>query len=174
MTLKKILIFAASLGLLALGSLAAGCGGDDSDTTATDSSAAVTSEADADADAGTAGTATSSGPADASLEITMNDFSFDPADATTKAGAVEISAPNDGATIHELVLAKSNLDPAKLPTIGDGEVDEEALDVPGEIPDVPAGETGTATIDLTPGKYVIFCNLPGHYAQGMYGSLTVK
>lgn len=152
---KKTSTFAVSLGLLVLGSGAAGCGGDDSDRAAADSS-------------------TSSGSAEGSLEITMDDFSFAPADATTKSATVDISAPNEGATTHELVLVKSNLDPAKLPTAGDGTVDEEALDSPGEIPDVGAGETGEATVDLSPGKYVMFCNLPGHYAQGMYGSLTVK
>ena len=44
----------------------------------------------------------------------------------------------------------------------------------GEIPDVEAGETKSEEFELTPGKYVIFCNLPGHYAGGMYGTLTVS
>ena len=30
------------------------------------------------------------------------------------------------------------------------------------------------TVDLTPGKYAMICNLPGHYQRGMYGSLTAK
>jgi hypothetical protein len=64
-----------------------------------------------------------------------------------------------------------------VPTVADGGIDEEKLDEQareiGEIPDVEAGETKEATFDLTPGKYVMFCNLPGHYAQGMYGSITV-
>ena len=30
------------------------------------------------------------------------------------------------------------------------------------------------TFKLTAGKYVMFCNLPAHYAQGMYGTLTAK
>ncbi len=166
-------LLATAFAILAAALFAFGCGGDDSSTTSADSSAATSADADADEDAA-AETSTSSGPADASLEVQMDDFSFNPADATTTAGSVEISAPNVGGVMHELVLAKTNLDPAKLPTVAGGEVDEEALDVPGEIPDVAAGSTGTATIDLEPGKYVMFCNLPAHYAQGMYGSLTVK
>ena len=43
----------------------------------------------------------------------------------------------------------------------------------GEIPDVEADKTKSEEFELTPGKYVMFCNLPGHYAAGMYGTLTV-
>ena len=45
---------------------------------------------------------------------------------------------------------------------------------PGEIADVEAGKTKSATNDLTPGKYAMICNVPGHYEQGMYGSVTAK
>jgi uncharacterized cupredoxin-like copper-binding protein len=90
---------------------------------------------------------------------------------------VTIDAPNDGQLEHELVLFKTNTDPANLPTASDGGVDEEKLDKVagevGEIADVEAGDSGSGKFDLTPGKYVMFCNLPGHYAQGMYGTLTV-
>ena len=53
-------------------------------------------------------------------------------------------------------------------------LDEEKLNSPGEIPDVAAGATKQAIINLKPGNYAMFCNLPGHYAAGMYGTLTVK
>ncbi len=104
----------------------------------------------------------------------MNEFSFVPDKLTAKAGSTAIEAENVGKMAHELVLAKSDLDPAKLPTNSDGTVDEEALDVVGETGDVEPGETGVVNADLEPGSYVIICNLPGHYAGGMYGSLTVK
>ena len=29
-------------------------------------------------------------------------------------------------------------------------------------------------IDLKPGKYTFYCSIPGHRAQGMEGTLTVK
>ena len=44
----------------------------------------------------------------------------------------------------------------------------------GEIPEMPPGRTGATTLDLEPGKYVMFCNVSGHYAAGMYGRLNVK
>jgi uncharacterized cupredoxin-like copper-binding protein len=99
-------------------------------------------------------------------------------DVSTKAGAVTISAPNDGQVEHELVLLKTNMNPASLPVKGD-EVDEEGLEAKGienagEIEEVAPGATKTGDFKLTPGKYVMICNLPGHYQRGMYGSFTVK
>ncbi len=140
------------------GVILAGCGGDNN--------SAGKAEA--------AGGGSSGGQA---LEIKLGDFFFDPKNATAKAGSTVIEAPNDGSVEHELVLFKTNMDPAKLPTEAGGGVDEEKMDQiaeeGGEIPDVEAGKTESGNFKLTPGKYVMFCNLPGHYAQGMYGTLTV-
>ncbi|HWP32380.1 MAG TPA: plastocyanin/azurin family copper-binding protein [Solirubrobacterales bacterium] len=144
--------------------LVAGCGGSDSgETTTAENETAATG---------------GGGGGGKRLEIKMGDYFFSPASGTTTAGKTVIEAPNEGAVEHELVLFKTNMDPAKLPTEAGGGVDEEKLDEiaeeAGEVPDVEAGETKSGKFDLTPGRYVIFCNLPGHYAQGMYGTLTVK
>ncbi|MCB0866788.1 MAG: hypothetical protein KDB58_13825 [Solirubrobacterales bacterium] len=55
-----------------------------------------------------------------------------------------------------------------------GDVDEDALNVRGEVSETPPGESGKVALNLKRGKYVMFCNVPGHYSQGMYGKLTVK
>lgn len=153
------LLATAALALLT-GVIATGCGGGDNTTT---TQAQTTGEG---------------APKGEALEIKMGDYFFDPKDASAKAGSVTISAPNNGKLVHELVLAKTNQGPASLPTTSNGEVDEAKLEsrgeVAGEIADVAAGDTKQGTLKLTPGKYVMFCNLPGHYAQGMYGALTVK
>ena len=101
----------------------------------------------------------------------MTEYAFDPDDAVAKAGKVTITAPNDGKVVHELVLLKTDADPANLPKKGD-EVDESTS--VGEIADVEPGSTKKATFKLAPGKYAMVCALPGHYEGGMYGSLTVK
>jgi uncharacterized cupredoxin-like copper-binding protein len=140
------------------GLLMAGCGSSDNTTTQTQTNA------------GSAATGKT-------LEIKMGEFFFDPKNASAKAGQTVIAAPNDGTVEHELVLFKTNMNPAKLPTEANGEVNEEKMDQiageAGEVADVEAGKTKSGKFDLTPGKYVMFCNLPGHYAQGMYGTLTV-
>jgi uncharacterized cupredoxin-like copper-binding protein len=150
-----------SLAVLASGALLAGCGGGGGESSTT--TAAETS------------TGAASGKA---LQITMDDYTYSPSDATAKAGSVTINAPNVGQLVHELVLAKTNADPADLPTTPDGAVDEAKLEArgedAGEIADVEAQDSKKGTFKLKPGRYVMFCNIPGHYAQGMYGTLTVK
>jgi uncharacterized cupredoxin-like copper-binding protein len=144
----------------AAAALAIGCGGDDGNGTTTQAQTT---------------TGASQGK---TAEIVMGDYFFKPSDATASSGKVTISAPNEGQLVHELVLAKTNTDPGSLPTTSDGEVDEAKLEQKGEdageIADVAPQATKQGTFDLTPGKYVMFCNIPGHYAQGMYGTLTVK
>jgi uncharacterized cupredoxin-like copper-binding protein len=105
------------------------------------------------------------------LTIRMTEYAFDPKDAVAKKGKVTISAPNGGQIVHELVLLKTDADPATLPKKGD-EVDESTS--VGELADVQPGATEKATFKLAPGKYAMVCALPGHYENGMYGSLTVK
>lgn len=108
------------------------------------------------------------------LKIGMGDYFFSPAAATASAGKLSLSTVNRGKLPHELVLAQTNLPAGKLPTLPDGSVNEEALKSPGEIPDVAVGATKSTNLDLQPGRYVVFCNLPGHYAAGMFGTLVVK
>jgi uncharacterized cupredoxin-like copper-binding protein len=155
-----------TLFLFSIGLLAAGCG-DDSGTTTVETTASDTA-------ASTGGGAAGS----AALEIKMDDYAFIPKNGQAKAGKTVITAPNVGAVEHEMVLFRTNMNPAKLPTEADGSVDEEKMDEVaeegGEIADVEAGKSKSETFDLKPGKYVMFCNLPGHYALGMYGTLTVK
>jgi uncharacterized cupredoxin-like copper-binding protein len=157
--MKRITIIAMALASVA-GAIATGCGnGGDSTTTQTQGPAA-------------------GGSSGNTLQIQMADDFFTPKDASAKAGSVTISAVNNGKLVHEMVLAKTSADPSKLPTTSDGEVDEAKLESlgedAGEIADVAPGATKKGTLKLAPGKYAMYCNIPGHYAAGMYGTITVK
>ncbi len=89
------------------------------------------------------------------------------------AGKVKFTIANKGSIKHEFVVIKSNLAPDKLPVRGK-EAKESVGPSPGEVPDLPAGKTGHLTVDLKPGKYVLICNLPGHYKAGQRTGLTVR
>lgn len=112
-------------------------------------------------------------PAPDTLSFKLDDFKLSPKRVSTPAGAVKVKARNVGEATHELVVASTKRKPGNLPRTH-GEVDEEALNVIGEVSEREPGESGTTTLNLKPGKYVMFCNVPGHYKAGMYGRITVK
>jgi uncharacterized cupredoxin-like copper-binding protein len=98
------------------------------------------------------------------------------------AGTVSLKVANDGSRTHELVvlpLADGAQDGQRA--IGsDGRVAEDAslgeasaTCAAGEGDGIAAGSDGWVTLDLGPGRYELVCNLPGHYAAGMYAELDV-
>jgi uncharacterized cupredoxin-like copper-binding protein len=164
---KRALTPAGALAIASL--LLAGCGSSTKTTTSTSAQAATAATSQ------TATVAAQPSPSGVgNLKIEMGEFFFKPASVTVPAGKVSISAPNTGKVLHELVLLKTNTDPAKLTTESGGGVNEDAYSGPGEIPDVEAGTTKSVTVNLKPGTYVMICNVPGHYKAGMYGRLIVK
>ena len=58
----------------------------------------------------------------------------------------------------------------------EGVVDEEGegLELVDEIEDIEGGSSQSLTVNLDAGSYVLICNLPGHYAQGMHAGFTVE
>ena len=108
------------------------------------------------------------------LKFELDEYKISPKAAEAKAGTVRIKAKNIGDGEHELVVARTKRKPGELPTSKNGDVKEGAINVIGEISELPPGEAGKIKLQLKSGKYVMFCNVPGHYAQGMYGSLKAK
>jgi uncharacterized cupredoxin-like copper-binding protein len=92
-----------------------------------------------------------------------------------KAGTVtfEVSnAPDTGLT-HEFVVLKTDLAADKLP-VKNGQVSESQFKKMGEVEDIDPGKNKRLTLKLAPGRYVLICNTPGHYAMGLHTSLLVK
>lgn len=122
-------------------------------------------------------TAAASTPAAAAaaseVSVTLKEFTFEPSPASVKAGEVTFAAKNAGAAPHELAVVKSDADPKKLP-VKDGLMDESASKPLGRTPNLAAGASGTVKVKLEPGKYVLLCNVPGHYSLGMAVPFTVN
>jgi uncharacterized cupredoxin-like copper-binding protein len=90
------------------------------------------------------------------------------------AGTVEVQARNKGQSSHQLVIIKTNTDPAHLPT-NDTQVNEAAAgEVMGKIDAIAGGATKSGTFTLDAGTYVFICNIPTHYQLGMHAALTVR
>ena len=82
------------------------------------------------------------------------------------------AATNDGSVTHEIEVFSGDVDPATLP-VEDNVASTEGLTLIDEIEDITPGSSADLTIDLEAGSYVVMCNLPGHFAEGMYSSLEV-
>lgn len=97
------------------------------------------------------------------------------------AGTVSFRVWNAGTIVHELVIMPIPAGGPGSRSIGsDGKVSEDgSLGEASSSCDAGAGEgirpgaQGWVTLQLAPGSYELMCNLPGHYAMGMYAGLTV-
>lgn len=108
------------------------------------------------------------------VSVQLKEWVVSPTPVSIKAGTVTFAATNAGTTAHELVIVKTDLALDALP-MKDNAVDEEApgLQKIGEIEEVEPGKTESETFTLAAGSYVLMCNLPTHYQQGMRAWLTV-
>lgn len=92
-------------------------------------------------------------PAEAAAQtVTSFDIFFEPKEVTIPANTdVTFTLPNDGVTVHNFAIDALNIDV-----------------------DLPPGATETVVINALPGTYEYYCNVPGHKAAGMFGTLIVE
>jgi uncharacterized cupredoxin-like copper-binding protein len=134
----------AVAGLLAL----AGCG-DDDETTASSTS----TEESTSTEAATTG---GGGGGGESVQVSLKDYSIDPADPSVEAGTVTFDVSNDGEVTHTIEV--------------EGPDDEAELE-----PELAPGDSGTLEVDLSkPGTYEWYCPIGNHRELGMEGEITVQ
>ena len=101
------------------------------------------------------------------------------APTTIPAGTATFAITNTGTMEHEFVVYQTDTAAADIPIASfEGEKDRINEDTNGtnlgESGDLDPGGTATLTVDLPPGHYVFFCNLPSHYRLGMHLDVTVQ
>lgn len=103
------------------------------------------------------------------INVTMTDFLFTPAEFTIPAGKeITIDAVNNGAVVHEFVIMKYGM------TIGEDFGDEDEENIYWEVEVNPAqSTTATFTAPTDAGEYQIVCGTEGHFKAGMVGKLIV-
>ncbi len=101
---------------------------------------------------------------------------------TVAAGTVSLRVRNAGVMEHELVVLPlgARAETGERVVGPDGRVSEKgslgeasATCAAGEGEGLDPGSTGWTTLKLRPGRYELVCNLPGHYAAGMFAELDV-
>ncbi len=104
-----------------------------------------------DADAADAEPAASG---DGTVRLGAQDIAWAQDELTAAAGEVTFEMVNEGQTIHSFVI--------------EGRESDLRLEAASN------GDTDSGSLDLEPGEYGFYCDIPGHQAAGMEGTLTVS
>ena len=109
------------------------------------------------------------------VSATLADFSVTLDSNSAPAGEVTFDVSNEAEQTHEFVVFQTDLPEDQLPT-ENGDVDEagEGVTLVDEIEDIEGGSSQSLTVNLDAGSYVLICNLPGHYQQGMHASFSAS
>jgi len=96
--------------------------------------------------------------------------------AAVKAGKITFKVKNSSKdTVHEMIVMYLADSKEQLPYIAaENRVDEDKAGDKGEVSELDPGASGALSIDLKPGKYLLICNVPGHFATGMWTEFTVE
>jgi uncharacterized cupredoxin-like copper-binding protein len=110
------------------------------------------------------------------IGATEADYSITLDESSGSAGETTFDVTNEAEQPHEFVVFKTDLAEDALPVDSDGNVDEkgDGVELIDEIEDIAPGDTPSLTVTLDAANYVIICNLPGHYKQGMHTTFTVS
>lgn len=91
------------------------------------------------------------------------------------AGEVTFKIANEGELEHEFEIVQTDVAEGDLPVeSGQADVEAEGGEEIDEVEDLASGAEQDLTVDLEAGKYLLICNLPGHYEQGMVTAFTVE
>ena len=112
------------------------------------------------------------------LAVTLDEWEV-VAEQEIQAGPLRFAVENRGQQEHELVIVKTDLPPSLLPIGSDGAAVTERMNVVQELGRLAPDSSGELRLDITPGKYLLFCNLvnppgSGHYANCMVTSLLIN
>lgn len=67
-------------------------------------------------------------------------------------------------------MLRTSIPAGKLPTAG---AKAKEIGRVGKIAPFAVGQSRRLTLTLKPGRYILLCNLPGHYKAGQFASFRV-
>lgn len=95
---------------------------------------------------------------------------------TVKAGPVTFHIVNGADDmLHEFIIIKTDLAADNLPLDPvTSRVNEDAIEIVTAADNIEPAQSRDINVNLDEGHYVLICNLPGHYLQGMMIDFNVK
>jgi uncharacterized cupredoxin-like copper-binding protein len=94
---------------------------------------------------------------------------------TVKAGKITFSMTNDSKdTIHEMLVIPLAGDASPIINENEARIAEDTANALGEVSETDPGKAGSLALELASGRYLVNCNIPGHYMNGMWAVLTVE
>jgi len=102
-------------------------------------------------------------PSKTLVKVQLKEFKVLPSPVSAKRGVISFAVKNTGKVAHELVVLKTKASPAKLPVKSAKAVETGRV---GRVGPLKPGTSKTLNLTLKAGKYVLLCNLPGHYQAG--------
>ena len=108
------------------------------------------------------------------IAISERDFKIT-APTRHAAGRVQLLVTNRGPDMHELIVVRQGRGP--LPLRADGlTVDEDAVkpETAGTLEPGEPGARRRLDLRLEPGRYILLCNMAGHYLGGMHATIVVR
>lgn len=112
---------------------------------------------------------------DPSAGAAVKSMEIKPDRSSAPAGHITFQVHNGSASlVHEMIVVKTDAPPSALPyDQKQNEVDEDKIKSLGEVSELPPGKSGSLTLDLKPGAYLLFCNQAGHLHGGMWTRFEV-
>ena len=109
------------------------------------------------------------------IAVTERDFSIHVASRHVAAGAVDFRVTNRGPDAHELIVVRAP--ETELPLRTDGITVSEERVAKATVGTLEPGAPGAVRdlhVDLRKGRYVLLCNMSGHFMGGMHAVVVVE
>lgn len=114
-------------------------------------------------------------PSGDGIPVTLTDFAIDVAETSAPAGTVAFSITNDGPTVHEFEVLRTDTPADALPVdSGVVQTTADGIEIVDEVEEITPSTDTSLSVDLEPGVYALICNISGHYGSGMFASFTVE
>jgi uncharacterized cupredoxin-like copper-binding protein len=109
------------------------------------------------------------------VDVTLDEFSVRAQPAAVQAGETSFEIRNTGSVEHDFLVLDTDLEPDDVP-LEKGKVDTKARGMKelGHVHSVRSGQKTTEEIDLEAGRFLLICNIEGHFQSGMHTPFQVR